>query len=76
MCVGYRGVFRLPVIGRAGKKPVDRSYLQSVEERARAIKSACRARTKAEKKEVKPLIAAIGKEKTQKKRKKNGKKTR
>ena len=43
MCVGYRGVFRLPVIGRVGKhKTVDRSYLQSVEQRAAKLRRACR----------------------------------
>lgn len=44
MCVGYRGIFRLPPIGRLGKTPVDQQFRDHVESRALAIERACRIR--------------------------------
>lgn len=42
MCVGYRGIFRLPQAGLLGRRPMDRQYMLEVEERARRMKRVCR----------------------------------
>lgn len=51
MCVGYRGIFRLPPVGKMGGRPMDRQYMLDVEKRARAMQRACgRSRKKKEQK--------------------------
>lgn len=53
MCVGYRGIFRLPPVGKLGNRPMDRQYMQDVEKRARAMQLACgRSRKKKEQKDT------------------------